>query len=155
MRRDFFEGVSMKVRIAFVAMLALPMIIPFMLIGLFAKPIDYSLILGCYTAPGARPLEIRPDAIHLIEPDRRAIVYQMETRTDVRMTLNSELRLRREPDSGYVFEVGDTPGSLSLLPADGKDRVRSMASYSGRIRVRAGNGEEVIYSRSASQRSCR
>lgn len=159
MPASFFQNVPLKAKIIGWAIIVIPIAALLLLAGIFARPepIDQRLVWGCYVAFDAPPLDIRKDAIYIIEPARRTFSYIAEpSKTSYQLNVRPALLLKREPTGRYAFSPTRGFGFFwPLLPATGKnrDRVRHPQEYAGRIEVSA-DGAGIIYSRTNDAGAC-
>lgn len=160
MKASFFQDVPFKAKLIGWGIIVIPLAALVILAVTFvrAEPFDQRLVWGCYIADNAPALDIREDAIYIVEPARRTFSYIAEpSKTSFQLNVRPALRLTREPAGHYKFS--STPGVgffWPLLPAPGKnrDRVRHPSEYAGRIEVSA-TGGAVVYSRTNRVDACR
>jgi hypothetical protein len=160
MMASLFQDVPFKAKIIGWGIIVLPLATLALLAAIFLRPaaIDQRLMWGCYVAEDAPPLDIRSDAIHIIEPARRTFSYLAEpSKTSYQLNVRPALWLTREPNGRYAFSETRGVGFFwPLLPAPGRnrDRVRHPQEYAGRFAV-AADGRTVIYGRTSDTRACR
>lgn len=157
---ELFEGVSTKVRLVVLGMTIGAIALPMLLIMIFVRPEPFarSSVIGCYTAPGAPSLDVRGDAIHIIEPARRAMKYIVEpSKVSYQLQVSPALILKPQPSGHYAFVATQGIGFFwPLLPTEGqnRNRIRHPSEYAGRFEV-ATEGERIVYTRQTLSRACR
>jgi hypothetical protein len=160
MTASIFQDVPLKAKVIGWGIIFIPLFALVLLGTMFLRPepINQRLVWGCYVAHDAPPLDIREDAIHIIEPAHRTLSYLAEpSKTSYQLNVRPALLLTREPTGRYKFSPTRGVGFFwPLLPAPGKnrDRVRHPEEYAGRIQIVA-DGGEVVYSRTGDADACR
>jgi len=160
MAEPLFHDFPFKAKVLGWGIIVIPLAVLAILAATFLRPepFDQQLVWGCYVADNAPALDIRKDAIHVIEPAHRTFSYTAEpSKTSYQLNVRPALLLTREPTGRYKFSSTRGIGFFwPLLPAPGKnrDRVRHQSEYSGRIEVAASEGA-VIYSRTSKVGACR
>lgn len=160
MAASLFRDVPLKAKLIGWGIIVIPLAVLAILAAtlLRPEPFDQRLVWGCYVADNAPALDIRKDAIHVIEPARRTFSYIAEpSKTSYQLNVRPALKLTHQPNGHYKFSSTQGIGFFwPLLPAPGKnrDRVRHPTEYAGRIEVAATEGA-VIYSRARKVDACR
>ncbi|MBB5985402.1 hypothetical protein [Sphingobium lignivorans] len=160
MAASLFHDVPLKAKVIGWGIIFIPLATLVLLGAIFLRPeaIDQRLVWGCYVARDAPPLDIREDAIYIIEPARRRFSYVAEpSKTSYQLNVRPALLLKREPTGRYAFASTQGTGFFwPLLPALGnnRDRVRHPQEFAGRIQV-AADGADVVYSRTSDADACR
>ena len=160
MPASLFKDVPLKAKVIGWGIIVIPLAVFAILAATFLRPEPFNqrLVWGCYVADNAPALDIRKDAIHVIEPARRTFSYIAEpSKTSFQLTVRPALLLTREPAGHYEFSSTRGIGFFwPLLPVPGKnrDRVRHPSEYAGRIEVAAAEGA-VIYTRTSKVDACR
>ena len=160
MAASFFQDVPLKAKVIGFGIILMPLAALVLLGAIFLRPeaIDQRLVWGCYVAHDAPPLDIREDAIYIIEPARRTFSYVAEpSKSSYHLKVRPALGLKREPTGRYAFaQTNGTGFYWSLLPTPGKnrDRVRHPEEFAGRIEI-AADGASVVYSRTSDADACR
>lgn len=161
MAGNLFEGVSLKVRVIFLSMTMGAILVPVLLIAIFAhpQPISRSSVMGCYAAPGAPSLDVGSTGITIMEPERRKFSYLVEPdKQGYRFNVRPALSLRPIGRGRYVF-TRDERGIgyfWSLLPTKSDDprNVRGPKDYGGRFQVIANDGTAIVFGRIANAAKC-
>lgn len=159
MNGGLFSGVSPATRVVFLGMTMGAIAVPMLLVMILARPepIARNSVLGCYTASHAPSLDVREDAIHIVEPARRTLSYVAEaSKTSYQLNVRPALRLTPQSDGRYVFVQTHGIGYFwPLLPAAGKNRnrVRHPDEYAGQFEV-AADGQRVVYTRVSVSGAC-
>jgi hypothetical protein len=160
MPTSLFRDVPLKAKVVGWAIIFIPLFALVFLGAMFLRPepIAQRLVWGCYVADDAPPLDIRKDAIYIIEPARRSLSYVAEpSKTSYQLSVRPALLLTRELSGRYAFVPTRGDGFFwPLLPAPGKnrDRVRHPEEFAGLIRIAADVGG-VVYSRTRDADACR
>ncbi|MBB5687682.1 hypothetical protein [Sphingobium boeckii] len=160
MAASLFQDVPLKAKVVGWGIIFIPLVVLLLLAAIFLRPepINQRLVWGCYVAANAPPLDIREDAIYIIEPARRKFSYIAEpSKTSYQLNVRPALLLKRMPTGHYQFLSTRGIGFFwPLLPAPGKnrDRMRHPEEYAGRIQI-AADGGGVVYSRKSDADACR
>lgn len=160
MASSLFQDVPLKAKVIGWGGIFAPIATLAFLAAMFLRPepINQTLVWGCYVAYDAPPLDIREDAIYIIEPARRTFSYVAEpSKSSYQLNVRPALLLKRDPKGRYEFALTRGIGFFwPLLPAPGKnrDRVRHPEEYAGRIEI-AADGGGVVYSRASDSAACR
>jgi hypothetical protein len=159
MTDGIFHGVPLRIRIIFLGMCMSAIAVPILLIMAFVRPepIERSYVFGCYTSSHAPSLDVREDAIHIIEPARRVLEYVAEpSKTSYQLRVRPALKLAHQPNGRYAFVQTQGYGFFwPLLPVEGqnRNRVRHPNEYAGRFEV-ATDSERIVYTRQSLNGSC-
>jgi hypothetical protein len=160
MAASLFKDVPLRAKLVGWGIIGIPLATLALLAAIFLRPepIDQRLVWGCYVARDAPPLDVRKDAIYIIEPTRRTFSYIAEpSKTGYQLNVRPALLLERAPNGHYQFLSKQGIGFFwPLLPAPGKnrDRVRHPEEYAGRIEI-AADGGGVVYARTSDADACR
>lgn len=156
---SFFQDVPFKAKIIGFGIIFIP-IVSLVLLGLIfvrAEPIDQRKVWGCYIADAAPPVDIREDAIYIIEPARRKFTYEIyRPRDSYLLRVSPALRLERQAGGRYAFSERRGVGYFwSLRPEIGVNsgKVREAKDYAGRIELEADDAT-IIYSRVSNNSAC-
>lgn len=159
MAESLFQDVPLKAKVIGLGIIFIPLVALVLLSTIFLhpEPIARRSVWGCYVADNAPPLDIRKNAIYIIEPARRTLSYVAEpSKTSYQLSVRPALLLTREPSGRYAFYPTRGDGLFwPLLPAPGKnrDRVRHPEEFAGLIQI-AADGGGVVYSRTENAEAC-
>lgn len=106
MAASLFHDTPLKAKVIGWGIIFIPFAALVLLGAIFLRPeaIEQRLVWGCYVARDAPPLDIREDAIYIIEPARRTFSYIAEpSKTSYQLNVRPALLLKREPTGRYAF----------------------------------------------------
>lgn len=161
MATSLFQDIPLKAKIIGWGIIFVPLAALVFAGAILLRPesIDQRLVWGCYVAHDAPPLDIREDAIYIVEPARRKFSYIAQpSKTSYELNVRPARALSPQPSRRYAFVDRRGDGYFwPLLPAEGKNRnrVRHPEEYAGRFEVYAADGARIIYERARASEACR
>jgi hypothetical protein len=160
--KDFFEGISLRTRIAWFAILLGPLVALGVIFALSTKPSHFPklALFGCYLTELAGlspPIYIDTNAVRVRSDKGWAIKYSIVNYRGYFLEVGAGSLLKRAGENKYAFDnTSPEERTWRLGPSQGtKDTgLSDVKDFDGSIAMVANDGTQIVYRRSNNPNKC-